>query len=329
VRILVTGAAGFIGSHYVRTALAGGYPELAGAAVTVLDSLALTGDFAALSAVAGHPDLTLVPGDVCDARLIDDVAAGQDMIVHFAAESHVDWSISDPARFVRTNVVGTQVLLDAARRHRVSRFVQVSTDEVYGSKTFGAWTEAAPCAPNSPYAATKAAADMLVLAAHRTYGLDAVVTRSVNTYGPYQYPEKIIPLFVANLLRGGTVPLYGDGANVRQWLHVDDHCRAVELIRAGGTAGGIYHVGGSVELTNRELTGRLLDACGAGPGMVEIVADRPGHDRRYALDDTLIRRALGYAPRVGFTEGLAATVDWYRANRAWWEPFAPPLPARA
>ncbi|HKD97749.1 MAG TPA: dTDP-glucose 4,6-dehydratase [Micromonosporaceae bacterium] len=323
MRILVTGGAGFIGSHYVRTALTGGYPALAGAAVTVVDSLRLTGDFGTLSTVAGHPDLTLVPADICDAPLIDDVVAGQDMIVHFAAESHVDNSIADPARFVRTNVVGTQVLLDAARRHDVSRFVQVSTDEVYGSMPEGAWTEAAPCAPNSPYAATKAAADMLVLAAHRTYGLDAVVTRSVNTYGPYQYPEKIVPLFLANLLRGGTVPLYGDGGNIRQWLHVDDHCWAVETVRAGGVPGGIYHVGGSAELTNRELTAVLLEACGAGPERIAMVADRPGHDRRYALDDTLIRQALGYAPRVGFADGMASTVAWYRANRAWWEPFAP------
>jgi dTDP-glucose 4,6-dehydratase len=324
VRILVTGAAGFIGSQYVRAALTSGFADItdgerAATQVTVLDALRLVDSFAALDPVAGDPRLRLVHGDIGDARLVDGVVAGHDAIVHFAAESHVDSSIADPARFVATNVVGTQILLDAAVRHGVGRFVHVSTDEVYGSIAAGTVTESAPLAPSSPYAATKAASDLLVLAAHRTHGLDVVVTRCVNNYGPYQYPEKIIPLFVANLLRGRPVGLYGDGGNVRQWVHVDDHCRAVEAARVRGASGRIYHIAGTAELRNSDLTARLVAACDADPALVGHVADRPGHDRRYALDDTLTRDTLGWVPRIAFDDGLAATVDWYRAHRAWWE----------
>ncbi len=321
MRILVTGGAGFIGSHYVRRVLTDAYPQTAGAEVTVLDKLTYSGNPANLDPVAGSPRLRFVVGDICDPAVVDQVMAGQDLVVHFAAESHVDRSIQGAAPFVTTNVVGTQVLLDAALRHRVDRFVHVSTDEVYGSIATGAWTEEQPVAPRSPYSAAKAGSDLLALAYHTTHGLPVVVTRCSNNYGPYQFPEKIIPLFITNLLDGLPVPLYGDGGNVRDWLHVDDHCTGIALVAAGGRPGEVYHIGGGTELTNQELTARLLAACGAGWEMVEYVADRKGHDRRYALDTRKISDELGYAPRVDFATGLAETVAWYRANRAWWEPL--------
>ena len=253
--------------------------------------------------------------------LVDDVVAGQDAIVHFAAETHVDRSILAPGQFVQTNVLCTQVLLDAALRHGVPRFVHVSTDEVYGSIDEGSWTEESPVAPNVPYAATKAGSDLLALAYHRTFGLDVSVTRCTNNYGWYQFPEKVIPLFVTNLLDGRKVPLYGDGLNVRDWLHVDDHCRGIQLVAEKGRDGEVYNIGGGIELTNRDLTHRLLAAVGAGPEMIEPVADRLGHDRRYCVDWSKIAEELGYAPRVPFAEGLAATVAWYRERRDWWEPL--------
>jgi dTDP-glucose 4,6-dehydratase len=321
VKILVTGGAGFIGSEYVRAVLSGGLPGTGGVQVTVLDSLAYSGNLLNLSPIAGHRGYRFVHGDICDPVLVNDTVAGHDVIVHFAAQSHVDRSIAKAAPFVATNVLGTQTLLDAARRYRVGRFVHVSTDEVYGSISEGAWTEQSPLAPNSPYAASKAASDLLVLASHRTYGLDVVVTRCSNNYGHYQFPEKVIPLFVTNLLDGLPVPLYGDGGNVRDWLHVSDHCRGIQLVLLSGRAGEVYHIGGGTELTNNELTGRLLESCGAGWEMVEHVTDRPGHDRRYSLDISKISEELGYAPRVTFDVGLARTADWYRANREWWEPL--------
>jgi dTDP-glucose 4,6-dehydratase len=328
MRVLVTGGAGFIGSHFVRTILTGVRDELAGARVTVLDKLTYSGSRANLDPVAGSPRLCFVEGDVCDAALVDDLVPGHDAVVHFAAESHVDRSIESAAPFVVTNVLGTQTLLDAARRHRLGRFVHVSTDEVYGSIGTGSWTEESPLAPNSPYAASKAASDLLVLASHRTHGLDVTVTRSSNTYGPHQFPEKVIPLFVTNLLDGRSVPLYGDGGNVRDWLHVDDHCHGIALVLAGGRAGHVYHIGGGVELTNRELTARLLAACGAGWDRVRQVEDRPGHDRRYSLDITRASTQLRYEPRVDFDAGLAETVRWYADNRAWWEPIRNRVAAR-
>jgi dTDP-glucose 4,6-dehydratase len=323
VRILVTGGAGFIGSAYVRRLLTGAEPDLTADAVTVLDAYTYAATDAALDPVRADPRLRVVRGDIRDPALVDATVAGHDTVVHFAAESHVDRSITAAADFVTTNVVGTQTLLDAALRHGVRRFVQVSTDEVYGSIATGAWTEAAPLDPSSPYSASKAAGDLLALAYHRTHGLDVVVTRGANTYGPYQYPEKIIPLFVTNLLDGHDVPLYGDGGNVRDWLHVDDHCHGVVLAQTRGRAGGVYHLGGGAELTNRELTGRLLAACGAGWERVRPVADRKGHDRRYALDCATTHRELGWTPAVGLEHGLAATVDWYRTHRAWWTPLKP------
>jgi dTDP-glucose 4,6-dehydratase len=321
VRVFVTGGAGFIGSHYVRTLLSDSYPDCVGASVTVLDKLTYAGNPANLDPVRDTGRLTFVPGDICDADLLDRVLPGHDAVVHFAAESHVDRSIHGAAPFVTTNVLGTQTLLDATLRHGVPRFVHVSTDEVYGSIPHGSWTETWPLAPNSPYSAAKAGSDLLALAYHRTYGLDVVVTRCSNNYGPYQFPEKVIPLFVTNLLDGRTVPLYGDGGNVRDWLHVADHCAGIDLVLRGGRPGEIYHIGGGTELTNKELTARLLDACGAGWDMVSYVEDRKGHDRRYALDISKIKTELGYAPAVSFDDGLAGTVEWYRTHRDWWEPL--------
>ncbi|MBW8486207.1 dTDP-glucose 4,6-dehydratase [Actinomadura parmotrematis] len=321
-RILVTGGAGFIGSHYVRRLLGPDGPG--GVAVTVLDALTYAGNRANLAAVEDRPGFRFVHGDICDAGLVGGLVAAHDEVVHFAAESHVDRSIEAAGDFVRTNVLGTGTLLDAALRSGLRTFVHVSTDEVYGSVEEGFTPETAPLGPNSPYAASKAAADLLALSYHRTHGLDVRVTRCANNYGPHHHPEKLIPLFVTRLLEGRRVPLYGDGRNVRDWLHVDDHARAIELVRAAGAPGEVYNIGGGTHLTNRELTGLLLDATGAGWDSVEHVPDRKGHDRRYAVDDGKIRAELGYAPRTGFAEGLAATVTWYRENRRWWEPLVRP-----
>lgn len=321
MRVLVTGGAGFIGSEYVRELLRGSLPVAAPAAVTVLDKLTYSGNLANLDPVRDDPRLTFVQGDICDAAVVDQAVAGHDVIVHFAAESHVDRSIEGAAPFVTTNVLGTQTLLDAALRHGTGRFVHVSTDEVYGSIEHGSWTEDWPLAPNSPYSASKAGSDLLALAYFRTHGMDVVVTRCSNNYGHFQFPEKVIPLFVTNLLDGGTVPLYGDGGNIRDWLHVHDHCRGIALVQDKGRPGEVYHIGGGTELTNKELTGRLLAACGADWDRVTPVADRKGHDRRYSLDITKINQELGYAPSVDLETGLSQTVQWYRDNRAWWEPL--------
>jgi dTDP-glucose 4,6-dehydratase len=316
MRILVTGGAGFIGSHFVRTMLASGYPAYPDAHVTVLDNLTYAGDRVNLPAT--HPRLTFVRGDVCDRSLLRELVPGHDAVVHFAAESHVDRSIADAAAFVRTNVSGTQELLASCAAAKVGRLVHVSTDEVYGSIDVGSWTEDSPMLPNSPYAASKAAADLLARAYWQTHGLDLSVTRCSNNYGPFQHPEKFIPKSITNLLQGLPVPLYGDGANQREWLHVDDHCRAVQLVLAGGRAGEIYHIGGGLPRANRSVAERLLSLAGADRSLLRWVADRPAHDRRYSLDDTKIREQLGYSPRVPFDRGLAETFDWYRANREWW-----------
>ncbi|WP_370412783.1 dTDP-glucose 4,6-dehydratase [Streptomyces fradiae] len=321
MRILVTGGAGFIGSQFVRALLSGELPSSEGAQVTVLDNLTYSGNEANLAPVADKPGYTFVQGDIRDYATVDDVMRGQDAVVHFAAESHVDRSILDSSPFVTTNVLGTQVLLDAAKRHGVGRFVHVSTDEVYGSIAEGSWTEDWPLAPNSPYSASKAGSDLLALSYHRTHGMDVVVTRCSNNYGQYHFPEKMIPLFTTNLLDGKKVPLYGEGLNIRDWLHVSDHCRGIEMVLRGGRAGEVYHIGGGTEVTNKELTGLLLDACGAGWDMVEHVEDRKGHDLRYSLSIAKIQEELGYTPQVTFEQGLATTVQWYRDNRAWWEPL--------
>ncbi|MDT7615599.1 MAG: dTDP-glucose 4,6-dehydratase [Pseudonocardiales bacterium] len=326
MQVLVTGGAGFIGSNYVRSVLAGAYPAYAGARVVVLDLLTYAGTLTNLAPYLDSPQgrsaqLTFVHGDIRDPDTVAQVMAGTDVVVHFAAESHVDRSITGAADFVSTNVVGTQVLLQAALEAEVSRFVHVSTDEVYGSIEHGSWPETHPLEPNSPYSAAKAGSDLLARSYHRTHGLPVCITRCSNNYGPHQFPEKVIPLFVSNLLDGKKVPLYGDGQNVRDWLHVDDHCRGIQLVAEKGRDGEVYNIGGGTELTNRELTHRLLDAVGAGEEMIEPVADRKGHDRRYSVDWSKIADELGYAPQVLFEQGLPATVEWYRDHRAWWEPL--------
>jgi dTDP-glucose 4,6-dehydratase len=321
MKILVTGGAGFIGSHYVRSLLTHRYGPMKDVEVAVLDKLTYAGNLANLAPVRSDPRLTFVEGDILDTRLVDDLVAAADVVVHFAAESHVDRSILGAADFVMTNVVGTQTLLDAAHRHGVERFVHVSTDEVYGSIDDGSWAEDFPLRPNSPYSASKAASDLLALAYATTHGVPVSVTRCSNNYGPYQFPEKVVPLFVTNLLDGGRVPLYGDGSHVRDWLHVDDHCRAIQLVLDGGRAGEVYNIGGGTELSNKDLTGLLIEACGAGWDSVDHVEDRLGHDKRYSVDITKISDEVGYQPQVPFERGLADTVAWYRENRSWWEPL--------
>jgi dTDP-glucose 4,6-dehydratase len=319
MKILVTGGAGFIGSHYVRSLLDGHYPGFGHAQVTVLDKLTYAGNRANLEPVAASRGFTFIRGDICDAALLAAILPGHDAVVNFAAESHVDRSIAGAAEFVSANVMGVQVLLQACLDADVARFVQVSTDEVYGSVDHGSWKEDTPLAPNSPYAAAKAGGDLLARAYARTHGLNVSITRCCNNYGPYQHPEKVIPLFVTNLLDGLKVPLYGDGQNVRDWVHVDDHCRGIHLVLERGEPGGIYHINGDAELTNTALTRALLECCGADWEMVAHVEDRKGHDRRYSLDDSLLR-SMGFAPRIPFSQGLADTVRWYQQNRSWWEP---------
>nr|AKG06390.1 dehydratase DesIV [Salinispora mooreana] len=320
MRILVTGGAGFIGSHFVRGILSGVYPYWENTQTLVLDKLTYAGNLDNLAPVANQRNLTFVQGDICDPVIVDKLMRDVNLVVHFAAETHVDRSIADASEFVRTNVQGTFTLLEAAARAGVDRFVHVSTDEVYGSIEHGAWAEDQPLSPNSPYAASKASSDHLALAFHRTHGLPVSVTRCSNNYGPYQHTEKLIPLFATNLLDGLTVPLYGDGRNSRDWLHVDDHCRGIQLVASKGRAGDIYHIGGGTELTNATLTGQLLDICGADASAVRRVPDRKGHDLRYCLDISKISTELGYFPRISFSDGLADTVEWYRTHRDWWEP---------
>jgi len=321
MKLLVTGGAGFIGSHYVRSVLAGAWGGTEPEQVLVLDKLTYAGNRANLAPVSADERLEVVEGDICDRVLVDDLMSRVDAVVHFAAESHVDRSIRRAHEFVVTNVVGTQTLLDAARTVGIDKFVHVSTDEVYGSIPVGSWDEEQPLLPNSPYSASKASSDLIARAYQQTYGLPVCITRCSNNYGPYQYPEKVVPLFVTNLIDGRNVPLYGEGANVRDWLHVDDHCRAVHLVLTGGRSGEIYNIGGGTELTNKQLTELLLEATGADWDRVENVEDRPGHDLRYSVDISKISGELGYRPEIPFADGLADTVAWYRDNRSWWEPL--------
>lgn len=314
MKLLVTGGCGFIGSAFVRMAIA------RGAEVVNLDKLTYAGNPANVADVADHPAYSFVHADIADGAAVQDAIAGVDAVVNFAAESHVDRSILDPAEFIRTDVVGTAVLLDATRRAGAGRFVQVSTDEVYGSIPSGAFRETDPISPSSPYSASKAGGDLQVLAWHRTFGLDAIITRGSNTFGPRQYPEKLIPLFVTNALDGEPLPVYGDGMQVRDWIHVDDHCEGIWTAMERGVAGEIYNVGGGNEEPNMAITRRILELTGRDERLIRHVADRPGHDRRYALDTTRLR-ALGWKPRRSFANALPATVEWYRDNRAWWEPI--------
>jgi dTDP-glucose 4,6-dehydratase len=321
VRILVTGGAGFIGSNFVRRTLSDTYPGLEGAEVVVLDALTYSGNPANLAPVADSPRCSFVHGDIRDAALLDQLMPTVDSVVHFAAESHVDRSVLDSGIFVETNVLGTQRLLDAALRHKVTRFVHVSTDEVYGSIAEGSWDETRALEPNSPYSASKAGSDLVARSYFRTHSLNLSITRCSNNYGPYHFPEKVIPLFVTNLIDDKHVPLYGEGNNIRDWLHVDDHTRGIAMVLVGGRAGEIYNIGGGTELTNRELTEKLLQATGKDWSYVDRVPDRLGHDLRYSVDISKIQSELGYEPLVPFDQGLTEVVQWYRDRRDWWEPL--------
>ncbi|HUR17728.1 MAG TPA: dTDP-glucose 4,6-dehydratase [Acidimicrobiales bacterium] len=317
MRLFVTGGAGFIGSNYVRHVLADSDDH-----VTVFDALTYAGNLANLGAVEGDPRYRFVKGDVCDREAVEHAMAGHDAVLHFAAESHVDRSIASPDEFVRTNCLGTNVVCDVARRVEVERVVHISTDEVYGSVEVGSSGESDVLEPRSPYSASKAGSDLIALSYFSTFGLPVVVTRSSNNFGPFQYPEKVVPLFVTNLLDGLRVPLYGDGMNVRDWCFVEDNCTALDLVLRRGEVGSIYNVGAGNEVPNRVLVDKLLALMGAGESMVDYVGDRLGHDRRYSIDSSRVR-ALGWAPARGLDEALGDTVAWYRANRRWWEPLKP------
>ena len=314
MKLFVTGAAGFIGSNYVRHVL-----ETSDDEVVIYDLLTYAGNMASIEDVLG-PRVSFVHGDICDREAVAAAMRGCDQVVHFAAESHVDRSISGPDAFVRTNCDGTNVMCDVARRLEVDRFLHVSTDEVYGSVEEGSSVETDPLEPRSPYSASKAGSDLIALSYFTTYGLPVIVTRASNNYGPYQFPEKVIPLFTTNLLDGGTVPLYGDGLNIRDWLFVADHCSGVDVVLRNAEPGQIYNIGGGNEITNRELTERLLQLCGRDDSAIDHVEERLGHDRRYSIDCSKLK-AIGWAPAQDFAEGLEQTVAWYRDNRAWWEPL--------
>lgn len=318
MNLLVTGGAGFIGSNFIRYMLSA-HPDCA---VTNLDALTYAGNRESLRDVESDPRYTFVHGDIGDRVLVSSVMEkhGIDTVVHFAAESHVDRSIADPSVFVKTNVLGTQTLLEAARARNVERFIHISTDEVYGSTLEGSFQETDRLTPSSPYASSKAGSDLLALSYHTTFGLPVIVTRCTNNFGPYQYPEKLIPLFVTNLLDGKKVPVYGNGKNVRDWIHVEDHCRAVDFLLKKGHAGEIYNIGGGNERTNLEITGTILRLLNKDQSSVRYVTDRPGHDLRYSLDCTRIAQ-LGWKPSRSFEEGLADTVAWYRNNERWWRPL--------
>jgi dTDP-glucose 4,6-dehydratase len=320
MRVVITGAAGFIGSRFGELLLEQA-ERLNFDDVVLLDALTYSGRRENMDDLLRDSRVRFVEGSIVDADVTDDVLRGAHAVVHLAAESHVDRSITGARTFFETNVLGTHQLLESARAGGVERFVHVSTDEVYGSIGEGSWREDHLLEPNSPYSSSKAGSDLAALAYCRTYGLPVMVTRCSNNYGPRQYPEKVIPLFVTNLFDGEKVPLYGDGLNVRDWLFVDDHCRGILAVLEGGRSGEIYNIGGGTELTNEELTTRLLDLCGYGAEMIEPTADRLGHDRRYSVDWSKIKNELGYQPQVGFDEGLAHTVKWYHDNEAWWRPL--------
>lgn len=322
MRVVVTGGAGFIGSEYVRQILGGQVPAFADAQVVVFDKLTYAGNLANLVPVSDSPRYEFVLGDICSAEDLDRALPGADVVVNFAAESHVDRSIGGAADFVVTNVLGAQQVFEACLRHGVGRVVHISTDEVYGSIDEGSWTESQLLEPNSPYSAAKAGSDLIARAYAKTYGLNISITRCSNNYGPYHFPEKVIPLFVTNLLDGRKVPLYGEGANVRDWLFVADHCRGIQLVVEKGAPGEFYNIGGGRELSNRELTEKLLEATGRDWSYVEPIVDPRGggHDLRYSVDYSKVAE-LGYAPQMTFEDGLALTVQWYRDNRSWWEPL--------
>ena len=320
MKLLVTGAAGFIGSNFVRMYANSEFDGIYG--VKVLDKLTYAGVIENLSFVENLSGYEFIRGDICDSKLIGELVLEVDAVVNFAAESHVDRSISGASEFVQTNIVGVQVLLDAIKASgRNIRFLQVSTDEVYGSIDSGSWTEEFPLQPNSPYSASKASGELLARAYHKTHGMDVVITRCSNNYGTHHFPEKLIPLFITNLLEGKKVPIYGAGLNIRDWLHVDDHCRGIYKVLMGGRSGEVYNIGGGRELNNLEITHLILESMGADDSSIEYVEDRRGHDLRYSVDWTKINRELGYEPQVKFETGLNVTIQWYRDNEAWWKPL--------
>ena len=320
MKILVTGAAGFIGSNFVRMITSGALEGISG--VMVLDKLTYAGIKENLKPAENLPSYQFIQGDICDPIQVSQLISDVDAVVNFAAESHVDRSISGAADFVQTNIVGVQVLLDSIKASgKQIRFLQVSTDEVYGSINEGSWTEEWPLQPNSPYSASKASGELLARSYNRTHGMDVVITRCSNNYGTHHFPEKLIPLFITNLIEGKKVPVYGTGENVRDWLHVDDHCRGIYQVLINGRSGEVYNIGGGRELTNNEITSLILEAMGADDSSIEYVEDRKGHDHRYSVDWTKINRELGYEPQVKFEDGLRETIQWYRDNEAWWKPL--------
>jgi len=320
MRVLVTGGAGFIGSNFVRMFARGEMPEISN--VQVLDKLTYAGIRENLSEVSKTPGFSFLQGDICDPSNVRELLIRVDAVINFAAESHVDRSILGAADFVQTNIVGVQVLLDLIKASgRKIRFLQVSTDEVYGSIKEGSWNEEWPLQPNSPYSASKASGELLARSYNRTHGIDVVITRCSNNYGTHHFPEKLIPLFITNLIEGKKVPVYGTGLNVRDWLHVDHHCRGIYQVLLNGRSGEVYNIGGGRELTNLEITHLILDAMGADESSIEYVEDRKGHDFRYSVDWTKINRELGYEPHVEFEDGLRKTIQWYRDNVAWWKPL--------
>jgi dTDP-glucose 4,6-dehydratase len=320
MRYFVTGGAGFIGSNYVRGLLSGKWGSDV-EQVTVFDAFTYAGNAANLVAQRSDKRLDIIKGDIRIPNQVDAAIRGHDIVVHFAAESHVDRSIESSTVFVSTNVLGTQQLLESAINNSVGRFIHISTDEVYGSIQDGSWTETEPLLPNSPYAASKASSDLIVRSYFQTFGYNVSITRCSNNFGPFQYPEKVIPLFVTNLIDGIKVPLYGDGLNIRDWLHVDDHCRGIQLVAEKGRAGEVYNIGGGTELTNRQLTTLILDEFGLSDEMIVPVADRLGHDRRYSVDWRKIQSELGYTPKESLARSIPSLVKWYRDNESWWRPL--------
>ena len=314
MKVLVTGGAGFIGSNFVRMAIGGHFPDID--RVTVLDNLSYAGNLENLKSVENQ--IEFIKGDILDSSLVQKLLSKVDTVINFAAESHVDRSILSPRIFVETNIVGVQNFLDLMRLFPEKRFLQVSTDEVYGSIAAGSWDETSPLQPNSPYSATKASADLLVQSYYKTFHSNVVITRCSNNYGPFQFPEKIIPSFVTRLLQNQKVGIYGDGSHKRDWLHVDDHCRGIYAAAVRGNSGEIYNLGGGTELSNIELTERILKLTDANDSLVEFVKDRPGHDLRYSVNWSKSERYLGYSPQVEFDLGLSETVDWYKTNPKWW-----------
>lgn len=316
VKILITGGAGFIGSNFVSYML-DKYPDYE---IVNLDALTYCGNLENLKEIEGNPNYTFIKGDITDKELIYKIASDTDYIINFAAESHVDRSIEDPEIFIKSNILGTQVLLDAAKEYNIKKFLQVSTDEVYGSlgKT-GYFKEDSPLAPNSPYSASKAGADLMVRAYNKTFNLPVNITRCSNNYGPYQFPEKLIPLMISNALENKPLPVYGDGMNVRDWLHVYDHCTAIDLVLQKGKSGEIYNIGGNNEKSNIEIVKLILKYLRKDESLIKYVEDRPGHDRRYAIDSTKIQKELGWKAEYTFETGISKTIKWYLDNRKWWK----------